>query len=170
MCENLRTRIWPNLNAGNHHLFTFEYYLSLLLKVDVSSPYTNLHLRQQYVLNERIDKIIRTENLTSAIAAINHQYHLNLETNFSSRHHIRRVDVTSTGLHRRLPRAYFEYAGNKSISLVNVYNVQVNSSYDLCWSFSERIPAYDNFYSPASRKLVKKIYWDDFKNYYPESM
>lgn len=97
----------------------------------------DVHFLVQYRQEERYHEIVRIEEMDTVMPILNNKYGLDLEWKFSSHHHI-----------TKQPSKMTQYQGQKDFSK----------------TFYE-IGSYKQFYTDANRRLVQKIYADDFAHY-----
>ena len=93
---------------------------------------------QNWDLNRIYDEIIQIENIDDSIQILNQKYNVNLKSDFSSSHHVK-----------------------KSKYIKNFGNVKRNEILNYFENNNQESPTYDSYYSDENYQLVSDIYADD---------
>lgn len=121
---------------------SFNDFLKLLHSKKLGINCGGGHYRvQNWELDRIYDEIIKIENLEEHIDNINIKYNINLKTNFSSGHHVKK--------------------NNKYIK--NFGSVKRNEVLNYFENNNQESPSYVSYYSEENYEMVSEIYEDDIK-------
>jgi len=118
---------------------SFTDFLKLLHSKKLGINCGGGHYRvQNWDINRTYDEIIQIENLNDHIDIINKKYNVNLQSRFSSGHHVKKKNYVK-----------------------NFGNAKRNEVLNYFESNNQESPTYDSYYSDENFQMVSEIYNDD---------
>lgn len=123
---------------NNQDMSFYSFLLNIKNNTYSSNSHYNLQITKIELSNvcNTLFRIIKIENLEKEINSLNKQFNLKLNCDFTSDHHINKLN-----------------------------NININAGYVRFSQFKENIPNYKNFYDKKIQDLVYEIYKPDIVKY-----